>query len=193
MNPTKPSMEAINIAFHKFSDSLSPDLMMRMNGRLERGLQIAQSGGVVPYNSNSQMQFKVKSSNPTNPPYLVDLSARTCNCPDHLKGHYCKHRVAAQIYKLSCVESKPEKPQVQEPAHLEPAAEGHAMIWACVNLSGKNIGVEILGIENNMIWVQALPVIKDGKLEPSFPFQGGSCTQLVKDVDLQHIRIFRDA
>ena len=38
-------------------------------------------------------------------------------------------------------------------------------------MDGKTIGVEVLSIENDQIWVQALPIVKEaGKLEPQFPF-----------------------
>ena len=52
MNQTTPSVEAINAAFTKFTNTISPELKQQMNGRLERGLEIAQSGGVTPYDPN---------------------------------------------------------------------------------------------------------------------------------------------
>lgn len=32
-----------------------------------------------------------------NEPYLVDLDKETCTCPDHGKGHTCKHLLAAVL------------------------------------------------------------------------------------------------
>jgi hypothetical protein len=170
-----------------------------MNGRLERGLQIAQSGGVTPYKDphspNSQRLFKVKSSNPSMPPYLVDLVARTCTCPDHWKGHYCKHRVAAQIYELAGTKASSKQPSngktPSEPV-LEEYIDSESLIWACMRMNGKVIGVEVLGIEGNSVRVQALPAVtQDGKLEPQFPFPHGSLSNLVQAQDLFRIRVFR--
>jgi hypothetical protein len=36
-------------------------------------------------------------------------------------------------------------------------------------------------------------VKEDGKLEPQFPFPGGSCSLQVKASDLEHIHIYQDA
>jgi uncharacterized Zn finger protein len=139
MNQTSTPADALNATFRKFTNTLSPQLKARMNGRLERGLQIAQAGGVTPYKDpyspDSQRLFKVKSSNPSKPPYLVDLSARTCTCPDHWKGHYCKHRVAAQVFEMSG--SKPNPPQPSNgKTPTKPLMEEHidsdSLIWACL-------------------------------------------------------------
>jgi hypothetical protein len=194
MNQTTVSAEAINAAFRKFSNSISPELKQRMNGRLERGLEIALSGGVIPYDPNTLVQFKVKSSDPSNLPYMVDMRARTCTCPDHMKGHYCKHRVAAQVYRIACAQMPQQIAQAEELPQPQPCKSGQAIIWACIRKDGKTIGVEVLGIENEQVWVQALPIVKeDGKLEPQFPFPDGSCNLQVKASDLEHIHIYQDA
>jgi hypothetical protein len=180
MNQTTPSVEAINAAFTKFIYSISPDLKQRMNGRLERGLEIARSGGVIPYDSNTLVQFKVKSSDPSKLPYMVDMRARTCTCLDHSKGHYCKHRVAAQVYRLALAQMPPQITQTEELPQPQPCKPGHAIIWACVRLDGKTVGVEVLSIENEQVWVQALPIVKEGgKLEPQFPFPDGRCLKSI--------------
>jgi hypothetical protein len=194
MNQTTVSTEAINAAFHKFANSISPELKLRMNGRMERGLEIALSNGVTPYDTNTLVQFKVKSSDPAKLPYMVDLRARSCTCLDHSKGHYCKHRVAAQVYRLACSQTPREATQSPEPVQTQPCKSGQAVIWACVRLDGKKIGVEVLGFENDQVWVQALPIVKDdGKLEPQFPFPEGNSSLLVKSSDLEHIHIYQNA
>lgn len=194
MNEPTVSAKAINAAFRKFCDSISPELKQRMNGRLERGLEIALSGGVIPYDPTTLVQFKVKSSDPTKLPYMIDMRARTCTCPDHLKGHFCKHRVAAQVYRLACSQLPSRKAQTNDLPHPQPCKPGQAIIWACVRLDGKTIGVEVLGIENDLVWIQALPIVKEeGKLEPQFPFPDGSCNLQVKASELEHIHIYQDA
>jgi hypothetical protein len=194
MNKTTPSVEAINAAFTKFSNSISPELKQRMNGRIERGLEIALSGGVTPYDPNTLVQFKVKSSDPARLPYMVDLRVRTCTCMDHSKGHFCKHRVAAQVYRLACSKTPSKVTQTKDSADPQPCKPGQAVIWGCIQVAGKKIGVEILGIENEQVWVQALPVVKeDGKLEPQFPFPDGNCSLQVKMSELEHIHIYQNA
>ncbi len=194
MNGTIPTVEVFNAAFAKFSNSIMPDLKQRMNGRLERGLEIAKAGWVTPYDQNTLVQFKVRSSEPGKLPYMVDLRARTCTCPDHLKGHYCKHRVAAQVYRLACSQTPSPISQIQTPPDTQPNIPGNAIVWACIRLEGKTIGVEVLGIENDLVWIQALPVMKDdGKLEPQFPFPEGRCNLQVKASDLEHIHIYQNA
>ena len=221
MNQTMSTAEAINAAFGKFSDSISPELKQRMNGRLERGLEIALSGGVTRYEyperSGWMRRYKVNSSDPTRPPYQVDLVARTCTCPDYCKGHFCKHRVAAQVFELAAgkvqpqdvqsiqqQEGQPIQSQIAEPIQPKIAQQtppsaveinhNEAIIWACVQVDGKTIGVEVLGHEGDLIRVQALPIVTDnGKLEPQFPFPSGNYTQLVQAGELFHVNVYRYA
>jgi hypothetical protein len=213
MNQTMPTAEAINAAFRQFSNSISPDLKQRMNGRLERGLEIALSGGATRYEyperSGWMRRYKVNSSDPTKPPYQVDLVARTCTCPDYFKGHYCKHRVAAQVFELASAKVQPQEVQPIQPEEVQPiqsqiaqltpppaeeTSANEAIIWACVHLDGKTIGVEVLGLEGDLVRVQALPVVTDiGKLEPQFPFPSGNCTQLVQAGELFHVNVYRNA
>jgi hypothetical protein len=212
MNQIMPSAEAIQAAFRQFSDSLSPEMKQRMNGRLERGLEIALSGGVsryeYPERSGFVRRYKVNSSDLTRLPYQVDLVARSCTCPDYFKGHFCKHRVAAQVFELALAKVQPkevEPIQSQEvqsipspttqPAQpsVDQANSSEAIIWACVQLDGKTIGVEVLGLEGDLVRVQALPAITEaGKLEPQFPFPSGYCTQLVQANDLFHVNVYRN-
>lgn len=200
MTHTSISAEAVQAAFRKFTDSLSPELKQRMNGRLERGLEIVLSGGVTRYDYSERKGFvrryKVVSSDPANPPYQVDLVARSCTCPDYFKGHFCKHRVAAQVFEMAETNISPGQTQVTPPSlpTQEPAAQDHTIIWACVRLNEKTIGVEVVGIEDDLVRVQALPLVKEGgKLEPQFPFPNGSFSHLVPANELVHVRIFRNA
>jgi SWIM zinc finger len=197
---TQPSipLEALNAAFHKFSNSLSAELKQHMNGRLERGLQIVKAGGVTPIKDNraqNQRLYHVTSSNPHHPPYLVNLGTRTCTCPDHWKGHYCKHRVAAHVFELAGAQLEKVRFKEVNPAVTKSITpiDGEVIIWACVNQDGKTIGVEVLGIESDMVRIQALPAITDkGKLEPQFPFPNGAYTHLVDADDLFRISIYRN-
>ena len=213
MNQTMHTAEAINAAFTQFTNSISPELKQRMNGRLERGLEIALSGGVTRYEyperSGFVRRYKVNSSDPTRPPYQVDLVARTCTCPDYCKGHYCKHRVAAHVFEMAAGKVQPQDVQSiqqqegqpiqsQVAQHTPPPVEeinaNEAIIWACVQVDGKTIGVEVLGHEGDLVRVQALPIVTDGgKLEPQFPFPSGNYTQLVQAGDLFHVNVYRYA
>ena len=199
MNQNTVPAEAINAAFRKFSNTLAPELKQRMNGRLERGLEITLSGGVTRYDyserSGYMRRYKVISSDSSNPPYQVDLVARSCTCPDYYKGHFCKHRVAAQVFELASSNLPPPQTQIKPPALpvQESTAQGEAIIWACVRLNEKTIGVEVVGIEDDLVRVQALPLVKEGgKLEPQFPFPNGCFSHLVQASDLVHVRIFRN-
>jgi len=192
MNQPNIHAEAIQAAYRKLCDSLSPAMKQSLNGRAERALQIALTGGVTQLGVPSQ--FLVDSSDPERPPYFVDLNARSCTCPDHWNGHTCKHRLAAQIIKLAGIAMPPTTPTDSKPAPAQPKPSDQAIIWACVRQDGKVIGVEVLSIEDELVRVQALPVVKaGGKLEPQFPFPEGQCSLLVPVSELEHIRIYQDA
>jgi len=44
--------------------------------------------------------------------YLVDLEAGSCTCPDHAKGHTCKHLLAAVLLERAehYAKTQPTKP-----------------------------------------------------------------------------------
>jgi hypothetical protein len=87
----------------------------------------------------------------------------------------------------------PQVAKVPETPSIQPCKQGQAVIWGCISINGEKIGVELLSIENDMIWIQALPgVNKDGKLEPQFPFEDGRCNQQVKASELEHIHIYEN-
>ena len=199
---TFPS-EVIEQAFQKFQATLSLELKARLNGRLERGLAIVQSGGVSAYSepgqAASQHLYRVRSSDPTNPPYLVDLHARSCTCPDHWKGHLCKHRIAASIINLAISMTRVDPPPVQVPAMptaslqpSNPVTSKESIIWGVIRLNGELLGVEVLSIADEEATVRALPKIIDGKkLEPRFPFEGKHNTTSIPTKELFHVKIFQ--
>ena len=125
---THPSLsrEAITQAANQFQASLNPSVLWRMNGRFERGVSLAGAGAVTSYSDPDQPDngrlFKVRSSNLTRPPfdYLVDLEAETCECPDHWKGYFCKHRVAANIIELVLKDTGKAPISETQPIHREP-------------------------------------------------------------------------
>ena len=93
-----------------------------LNGRFERGIEIAKAGGVKLFQDTFQPDrrrlYQVNSSSLFKPPYLVDLDRKTCECPDHWKGHFCKHRVAASIFELAAgAFEKSVATKVMEPAY----------------------------------------------------------------------------
>lgn len=97
----------IEQAAEQFRNSLSQDILWDLNGRFERGVALATQGAVSPhsepYMPDRVRLFKVTSSNQSRPPfhYIVDLDAGTCECPDHWKGHFCKHRIASHIIEIA--------------------------------------------------------------------------------------------
>jgi len=97
---------AIDQAAEQFRSTMRQDILWGLNGRFERGVALANQGAVSPHtdpnNPDKRHLFQVKSANQSRPPfhYLVDLEAGTCECPDHWKGHFCKHRIASHIIEI---------------------------------------------------------------------------------------------
>lgn len=78
-----------------FIATLSQQTIEKLNGRLERGLELAINGYVKPLpDANFPTTFRVLSSS-RRCYYYVNLAEKVCTCPDSLKGNICKHRVAA--------------------------------------------------------------------------------------------------
>lgn len=89
----------IDQAARQFINGLSPQAIRAFNGRLDRGLEMAKNRAVKPLPiPNHPHRYAVRSSDGTHS-YIVDLDTRTCDCPDSLKGHTCKHRIAAYYYE----------------------------------------------------------------------------------------------
>lgn len=87
----------------KFVSSLRPEVSQRLNGRLERGLEMARNGAVRPL--DQPRCFLVRSSDGKRH-YEVDLNARSCTCPDSHKGNVCKHRIAAYYIEQARLNSR---------------------------------------------------------------------------------------
>ena len=204
-------MEVIDLAFEKFQTNLSPELKAQMNGRLERGLEMARNGSVYfhkePDQTDNNRMFQVKSSVAGKPPYLVDLQAKNCACPDHWSGHFCKHRIASSVIELAIQEMKrnetpTKKAQAPEPTANEPNRsngsqlkdEPPPVIWGCIKRGKEILGVEIVSMDGELATVKALPKVVDGKkLQPQFPFEGHRNMTIVSKRELIHVKIFKHA
>jgi hypothetical protein len=214
--------EVINTASREFAETLSSHTLAAFNGRFERGINLAKQGAVSkyfgPYQAHKKRLYQVKSSNQYRPPYsyMVDLDDQTCECPDHWKGHFCKHRVASHIIEIASwktkaaevaasdpvqaeTDSKPEPKPKDEPSNgaskeTDPLVQsGESIIWAVIKHNGDILGVEVLNIDDENVTVRALPAIKDGKkLQPQFPFEGGkSSLDIVPKESLFHVKVFQ--
>lgn len=65
--------------------------------RIERAVEIAAKPGTI-YNAKCPPgEFDVRNSK-GNGWYRVSTKAKTCTCPDHIKGHVCKHRLAVWLF-----------------------------------------------------------------------------------------------
>jgi hypothetical protein len=95
--PVTPWMEKVEVVAKKFVASLNEASLKNFNGRLDRGLELAKQGAVLPV-AGYPRRFQVRSLD-TPQIYDVDLDARTCTCPDSQKGNTCKHRVAAFYFE----------------------------------------------------------------------------------------------
>jgi hypothetical protein len=110
--------EIIGEAAREFAATLLPSTRAAFNGRFERGINLAKQGAVSnyidPYEPDAPRLFEVKSANQYRSPfsYIVDLVNQYCECPDHNKGHFCKHRVAANIIEIAT--QKTNKAMVRE-------------------------------------------------------------------------------
>ena len=66
------------------------------------------------------------------------------------------------------------------------------VIWAIVRHNGSVHCVEVLYFDGNNASVRALPKIIDGKkLQPQFPFPGGSSTMTVSKTNLFYVKVFQ--
>lgn len=202
---------AIQKAASMLEDRLVTKGHMRLNGRFERGLLLAQKSAVSafddPYQVGKERQYRVQSSNVYKPPYRVDLAKGNCECPDCWKGNFCKHIIAATIIEEAVLlyqQAEKDKEQTSETKSATVVAElppveadpdkphGESIIWAAIRHNGVTLGVEVLNLGDEMATVRALPVIKDDKkLQPQFPFEGKTSLTVVPKKELFHVRIFQ--
>ena len=210
------SLEVIEDAALKFEAALASNLKYSLNGRFERGVLLARQGAVTPtvdpIQTDKKRLFQVRSSNFWKPPYhyLVDLDAKTCECPDHWKGHFCKHRIASHIVELAIQATSqttptPEvidtHPEAQEPPAPQAVAEGQtdlpspdkeAIVWAAIRLNGQILGVEVVSLGGETATIRALPKIVEGKkLQPQFPFEGKRAVAVIPQKELFHVKVFQ--
>jgi hypothetical protein len=185
--------------FQGFSERLKA----RLNGRQERALKLALGGHVT---HKSARIFSVHSEEGDHA-YLVDLTRGYCNCPDSQKGTICKHRIAAYLVEqsiqataqTSLTPSKPEPVNKED----EPLAKARlvlnaksdvlheAVIYATLQHNGAVIDVEVINLEKETTVVRALPIFKEGKLVPQFPFDDRRSCQQVLSKSLMDITIYR--
>ena len=129
----------IEQAASKFVSSLTPDALKAFNGRLERGLELAKSGAVQPLSEPKHpRRFLVRSSDGSQN-YVVDLDAKTCECPDSLKGKTCKHRIAAYYIEQANQMAAPKapapvapKPQPSAVVPIQPASKPQSAAVASI-------------------------------------------------------------
>lgn len=120
-------VEIIEQVAEKFVASLNEAAKQNFNGRLDRGLELAKNGKVTQSaDAIHSRRYLVRSSDGRKY-YLVDLEAKTCDCPDSLKGNTCKHRVAAYYYEQAVKANATQKPApsdepVKPAPHPVPAA-----------------------------------------------------------------------
>ena len=101
--------DVLDLVAERFIASLKPEVVNALNGRLERGLELAKSWSVVHCPERDKPRcYRVRSSDGSSL-YRVDLDARSCECPDSQKGNTCKHRIAA-YYVEQANKMNPLKP-----------------------------------------------------------------------------------
>jgi hypothetical protein len=187
----------------KVFEGFSERLKAKLNGRQERALKLALGGHVT---HKSARIFSVHSEEGDHA-YLVDLDRGYCTCPDSQKGAICKHRIAAYLVEQSLqatvqTSASPSKPEPvrKEDEPLEKArlvlnaksdVLHEAVIYATLQHNGVAIDVEVISLEKEIAVVRALPVFKDGKPVPQFPFEDRRSCQQVLAKSLMDITIYR--
>jgi hypothetical protein len=132
----------IEMAAEQFKATLSQDSLWALNGRFERGVSLAVSGAVShetdPDFPALERLYRVRSANATKPPYSyrVDLDGESCECPDHAKGYFCKHRIAAHIIEIAS--DSTVEPEIQTQPVEEPPQE--SIIWGVIRHQDEWLG-----------------------------------------------------
>ena len=182
----------------------------RLNGRQEKALKLALDGHVSHRYGRT---FSVRSEDGKHA-YLVNLERGYCTCPDFDKGNVCKHRIAAYLVEQATQASReiessslvsdntnPGPGQfIQDEEALERAQKvlqarseflKEAIVYAVLYVEDEPVKVEVLEIEGEVALVRALPVIKDGKLVPQFPFPERLSLVRVFAKSLSQVTIYR--
>jgi hypothetical protein len=201
--------QAARTIFEGFSEKLKATL----NGRDERALKLALDGSV---SHKTARIYSVRSEDGQHA-YLVNLDKSFCTCPDHQKGHVCKHRLAAYLIEQACKANQELTPAQSLPSSLPPKNTGQnpaepdeetlekarlilqsrsqhlkeAIIYAALLLDGVSVQVEIINLEGEVALVRALPKIKDGQLMPQFHFPERKAVAQVIAKSLSEVRIYR--
>jgi hypothetical protein len=186
----------IEQAVKQYTTSLDQSTINLLNGRLERGITMVKAGAVTP--TQNPRCFRVRSSSGYDS-YLVNLDKETCECPDHWKGHLCKHRIAAGITEIAMqlqeaeAQKAPAKVEAPTPPPTKPQSNRETIVWAVIKHNDKWLGVEVLNFNGDEATVRALPIIKEGnKLCPQFPFADGkSSLDIVPKTTLVHVTEFQ--
>jgi hypothetical protein len=195
--------------FASFSDKMKA----RLNGRQERALKLALDGHVTHRYART---FSVRSEDGKHA-YQVNLERGYCTCPDFDKGNVCKHRIAAYLVEQAAKASReiasnsptsddspsqdPRPDQIiQDEEALERARKvlqarseflKEAIVYAVLYVEDEPINVEVLEIDGEVALVRALPMIKDGKLIPQFPFPERLSLARVFAKSLTQLTIYR--
>ena len=224
---SKLFVSSIDLAAKQFRNSLRQDILFSLNGRFERGVALANQGAACPYFDpnlpDKHHLFQVRSANQSRPPYfyMVDLDAGTCECPDHWKGHFCKHRIASHIIEIlnynqqmaapsnaqtssttfALKDNQAQQPLVASAKVTEGATSipetslettNNAVIWGVIKHQGQWLGVEVLAMQDEKATIRALPkIIAGNKLQPQFPFEGKRCTITIPKKHIFHVKIFQ--
>lgn len=187
----------------KVFEGFSERLKAKLNGRQDRALKLALGGHVT---HKSARIFSVQSEE-GNHVYLVDLTRGYCTCPDSQNGAICKHRIATYLVEQSMnvtahtsadqskpdLVSKEEEPleKARRVLHAQSDLLREAIIYATIQNNGEALVVEIIDLDGETAMVRALPVFKDGKPVPQFPFQDRkSCMQILAK-SLSDLTIYR--
>jgi hypothetical protein len=198
-------------------ESFSEKMKAALNGRQERALKLALEGHVT---HKAERIFSVRSEDGEHS-YLVDLDRSFCNCPDSLKGHICKHRLAAYLVEQSMkasqqtAASQPVEPAaaVSQPVPIVPAPPPtqeetiekvrltlHArseylresIIYAMLPMDkDEMLPVEIIDLQGDVALVRALPYEMNGKPVPRFPFPDRKSFAQVIAKSLTEVKIYR--
>lgn len=104
-----PSINGLKLAYHTMLRRfLGHDSTLQ---RTERAMNILVRDGIYQWSRIAQKRYSVRNlDNDSVVEYFVDLSARTCTCPDSVDaGNICKHRQACELIELAIAFDKQAK------------------------------------------------------------------------------------